>query len=93
MNKKTKIALALGIVGIGGYLLWKSKQTAKVSFMSYDGLGLGAGGPAPQDPESMKGAPGKLMKVPTPKSTPDRKKTMPVDPREMPMYQSAPANF
>ena len=42
--------------------------------MSYDGLGLGAGGPAPQDPESMKGAPGKLMKVPTPKSTPDRKK-------------------
>ena len=89
MNKKTKIALALGIVGIGGYLLWKSKQTKKVSFMSYDGLGLGAGGPLPQDPESMRGAPGKLMKVPRS----GRKSTMPVNDRPMPVYQDAPKNF
>jgi hypothetical protein len=92
MNKKTKIALALGIVGIGGYLLWKSKQTKKVSFMSYDGLGLGAGGPLPQDPESMKGAPGKLMGIPSKQM--GRKKTMPVDPnRTMPVYQDGPKNF
>jgi hypothetical protein len=90
MNKKTKIALALGIVGIGGYLLWKSKQTKKVSFMSYDGLGLGAGGPLPQDPESMKGAPGKLMKVPR---MGGRKTTMPVTDRPMPVYQDGPKNF
>jgi hypothetical protein len=88
MNKKTKIALALGIVGIGGYLLWKSKQTAKKSFMSYDGLGLGAGGPVPQDPESMKGAPGKLMKVPK-----NRKTIMPVPDRAMPVPANQPANF
>jgi hypothetical protein len=26
MNKKLKIALIVSIVGVGGYLLWKSKQ-------------------------------------------------------------------
>ena len=55
-------------------------------------LGLGAGGPLPQDPESMKGAPGKLMGIPSKQM--GRKKTMPVDPnRTIPVYQDGPKNF
>lgn len=32
MNKKTKLLLGVAVVGVGGYLLWKSRQPAKKNF-------------------------------------------------------------
>ena len=35
LNKQTKMLLGLGVVALGGYLVWK--QTQKKSFMGMDG--------------------------------------------------------
>ena len=44
MNKKTKMLLAVAVIGVAGYYYWKSKQPKKAGFLAGNVKPVGSNG-------------------------------------------------